>query len=152
LLLLDAWPLARATRGLGSLVAEKLPLAAISVAVSAVALWTQPGAGAGARLARRSGGARGATAPGSYRRDLGKRVWPLDLAVFYPLAPGDVGLAASAALLLVLVSALAVAAWRYVPALLVGWLWFLVTLLPVIGLVQVGGQQIADRYDYVPSI
>jgi len=152
LLLLDAWPLARATRGVGRLVAENLPLVALSIVVSAVTLWTQHGAGAVPELAARSVSDRIATAFVNYGLYLGKLVWPVDLAVFYPLAPGDAGLAASAALLLVLVSALAVAAWRRVPALLVGWLWFLVTLLPVIGLVQVGGAQISDRYDYIPSI
>jgi Flp pilus assembly protein TadD len=97
-------------------------------------------------------GDRVATTLVNYGLYLGKLAWPIDLAVFYPLTPGDAGLAASAALLLLVVTALAWA-WRgHEPAVAVGWSWFLVTLLPVIGLVQVGGQQIADRYSYVPSI
>lgn len=152
LLLLDVWPLARRDRGLVQLVGEKLPLLALSVAASAVTLWTQHGAGAVPELARRSLADRIATALVNYGLYLGKLVWPADLAVFYPLAPGDAGLAASAALLLLLVSALAWVFREREPAILVGWAWFLVTLLPVIGLVQVGGQQIADRYSYVPSI
>ncbi len=154
LLLLDVWPLARRAHGvgLGRLVAEKVPLLGLAIAVSAVTLWTQHGAGAIPALAVRAVGDRVATAFTNYGLYLGKLAWPVNLAVFYPLAPGDVGLAASAALLLLLVTALAVAAWRVEPALLVGWSWFLVTLVPVIGLVQVGGQQIADRYGYVPSI
>jgi tetratricopeptide (TPR) repeat protein len=154
LLLLDAWPLRRRAAGVGvaRLVAEKLPLVVLSAGASAVTLWTQSAAGAVPELASRPIGDRIATALVNYGLYLGKLVWPVQLAVFYPLAPGDAGLAASAALLLIGVSALAVVAWRRVPAVLVGWLWFLVTLLPVIGLVQVGGQQIADRYTYVPSI
>ncbi len=152
LLLLDVWPLARRDRGLAALAAEKVPLLALSVAASAVTIWTQHGAGAVSALATRGLGDRVATALVNYGLYLGKLVWPVNLAVFYPLAPGDVGLAASATLLLLAITAVVVAFRRRAPALLVGWLWFLVTLLPVIGLVQVGGQQIADRYSYVPSI
>jgi tetratricopeptide (TPR) repeat protein len=152
LLLLDIWPLARRDRGLPWLIAEKLPLLTLSLAVSAVTIWTQQGAGAVPELATRSLGDRIATALVNYGLYLGKLAVPVNLAVFYPLAPGDAGLAASAALLLSLVSVLALTLGRREPAVLVGWLWFLVTLLPVIGLVQVGGQQIADRYSYVPSI
>jgi tetratricopeptide (TPR) repeat protein len=152
LLLLDVWPLGRRERGWARLVLEKLPLFAAAIAISAVTLWTQHGAGAVPELATRSIGDRVATALVNYGLYLGKLVWPANLAVFYPLTPGDAGLAASAALLLLAVSAFAVVTARREPALLVGWLWFLVTLLPVIGLVQVGGQQIADRYSYIPSI
>ncbi len=152
LLLLDVWPLARRERGAVRLVLEKVPLLALSLAASAVTVWTQHGAGAVPALATRAIGDRVATALVNYGLYLGKLVWPANLAVFYPLTPGDAGLAASAALLLVVVTAGAAVLVRREPALLVGWLWFLVTLLPVIGLVQVGGQQIADRYSYVPSI
>jgi protein O-mannosyl-transferase len=152
LLLLDVWPLARRDRGLAWLLAEKLPLLALSLVVSAVTIWTQHGAGAVPELATRSVGDRIATALVNYGLYLGKLAVPVNLAVFYPLAPSDAGLATSAALLLVLVSALVLTLGRREPALLVGWLWFLVTLLPVVGLVQVGGQQIADRYSYIPSI
>lgn len=152
LLLLDVWPLARRDRGLLPLALEKVPLLALSLAVSAVTLWTQHGAGAVPELATRSPGERIATALVNYGLYLGKLAWPTNLAVFYPLMPADTGLAASAALLLLATSALAVVVARRVPAVPVGWLWFLVTLVPVIGLVQVGGQQIADRYSYVPSI
>jgi tetratricopeptide (TPR) repeat protein len=152
LLLLDIWPLARRDRGLAWLAAEKLPLLALSLVVSAVTIWTQHGAGAVPGLAVRSLGDRIATALVNYGLYLGKLAAPLNLAVFYPLAPGDAGLAASAGLLLALVSALVLTLGRREPALVVGWLWFLVTRLPVVGLVQVGGQQIADRYSYIPSI
>jgi hypothetical protein len=117
LLLLDVWPLARGARGFGRLVAEKLPLLALSLAASAVTLWTQHGAGAVQELATRGLGDRVATALVNYGLYLGKLAWPARLAVFYPLAPGDAGLAASAALLLLCVTALAVMAARPVPAM-----------------------------------
>lgn len=148
LLLLDVWPLARRDRGLAWLVAEKLPLLGLSLAASAVTIWTQHGAGAVPALATRSLAERVETALVNYGLYLGKLVLPVHLAVFYPLAPGDAGLAASAGLLLIAVTVLV---WRDA-AVRTGWLWFLLTLLPVIGLVQVGGQQIADRYSYIPSI
>jgi tetratricopeptide (TPR) repeat protein len=152
LLLLDWWPLARRGRGVAALVAEKLPLFALSLVASAVTIWTQQGAGAVPALASIPLGDRVATALTNYALYLGKLVWPTDLAVFYPLRPGDGALAAAAALLLALISVQAVLLARRAPYVLVGWLWYLVTLLPVIGFLQVGGQQIADRYTYLPSI
>lgn len=152
LLLLDWWPLARRDRGVAGLVLEKVPLLALSAAASAVTIFTQGSAGAVPALASIDLGARVANALTNYVLYLGKIFWPWPLAVFYPLAPPDPAFAAGAALLLVVASAAALAPARRAPYLVVGWLWFLVTLLPVIGLVQVGGQQIADRYTYLPSI
>jgi tetratricopeptide (TPR) repeat protein len=152
LLLLDFWPLGRRDRGVAALVLEKLPLFALSAAASAVTLFTQGSAGAVPALASIDLGARVANALTNYALYLGKIVWPWPLAVFYPLAPPDPAFAATAAALLVAVTAVALGTARRAPYLLVGWSWFLVTLLPVIGLVQVGGQQIADRYTYLPSI
>jgi len=152
LLLLDRWPLARRDRSAAGLVLEKLPLLALSAAASAVTVWTQGGAGAVSTLTRLSLADRVTTALTNYGLYLGKLAWPVDLAVFYPLRPADPTLAALAGLLLALVTGLAFAWARHAPYLLVGWLWYLVTLLPVVGLVQVGGQQIADRYAYLPSI
>jgi tetratricopeptide (TPR) repeat protein len=89
----------------------------------------------------------------SYVRYLGKLVWPADLAVFYPRpAHWPAWQVAGSALVLVLLTLLAarlLARARYVP---VGWCWFVGTLVPVIGLVQVGEQAMADRYTYLPSI
>lgn len=152
LLLLDLWPLDRRSRGFGTLVLEKLPLFALSAAASAGTLFTQSSAGAVPELASIAPGARLANALTNYALYVGKIVWPASLAVFYPLAPADVAFAAASGVLLAVVSAVALTLARREPYLLVGWLWFLVTLLPVIGLVQVGGQQIADRYTYLPSI
>ncbi len=152
LLLLDYWPLDRRERGVAMLVVEKLPLLAMSAAASVVTLLTQGGAGAVPALATLALGDRIANALTNYALYLGKIVWPAPLAVFYPLAPADPAFAAAGGVLLVVVSAVVAASAHREPYLVFGWLWFLVTLLPVVGLVQVGGQQIADRYTYLPSI
>jgi tetratricopeptide (TPR) repeat protein len=152
LLLLDYWPLARCDLSLRRRVLEKLPLFVLSLAGAAVTLATQRSAGAVPALSSIPVGERIANALGGYLLYLGKLVWPANLAVFYPLQPVDPSLAAAAAVLLAIVTATAWTLRGRAPYLLVGWAWFLVTLLPVIGLVQVGGQSIADRYTYLPSI
>jgi Flp pilus assembly protein TadD len=90
----------------------------------------------------------------SYAKYVLRAFWPNDLAVFYPF-PGR-GIPAwqiiGAALLLIGITAFCVFQGKVRPYLIVGWLWFLGTLVPVIGLVQVGGQTMADRYFYIPSI
>jgi tetratricopeptide (TPR) repeat protein len=90
----------------------------------------------------------------AYATYLGKAFWPSGLAVFYPHAAQSLpGWKIAAALaLLVLISGLALRAARRHPPLFVGWFWFLGTLVPVIGLVQVGSQSMADRYMYLPLI
>jgi protein O-mannosyl-transferase len=89
----------------------------------------------------------------AYAAYLWKMVWPMDLSVFYPLHPLIAWqLVAESAIIL---SGISVIVWRVrkgSPWLIVGWLWYLVTLLPVIGLVQVGTQAMADRYSYFPLI
>jgi tetratricopeptide (TPR) repeat protein len=82
-----------------------------------------------------------------------KTFWPRDLAVFYPY-PTDIPLwqAIGALMLLLLASVAAVRCWRDRPYITVGWFWFLVMLVPVIGLIQVGSQAMADRYTYLPVI
>jgi Flp pilus assembly protein TadD len=97
--------------------------------------------------------ARIANALISYCRYLGKLFWPVDLAVVYPHPgywPAELVLPAGSVLLII--TMLCIMARRRWPFLLVGWLWFAGTLVPVIGLVQVGGQAMADRYTYIPSI
>jgi tetratricopeptide (TPR) repeat protein len=94
------------------------------------------------------------TALTSYVRYLGMAVWPSKLAVLYPhptkLFPA--WQVAAATLVLLLVTAIVVWQWRQRPYLVVGWLWFLGSMFPMIGLVQVGGQALADRYAYIPFI
>jgi tetratricopeptide (TPR) repeat protein len=151
LLLLDLWPLRRTGRGVARLVLEKVPLLLPAAAVAALALSTQQQAmpslvqlPLGARLAGAS------VAYAAYLRDM---LWPRHLAVFHPLDL-DVppGRALAAALLVAALSAGALLAWRRRPWLTVGWLWFVGMLVPVIGLVQVGSQSMADRYLYLPGI
>ncbi len=160
LLLLDLWPLRRVGPASRSgarardLLLEKWPFLALSAAVSAVTFLVQRGVGAVRPLAAVPLAERlsnGALAIWAY---VGRWLWPSGLAVFYPLPPRPPGLVPVAAAIagVVLASALA---WRWrarAPHLLVGWLWYLGTLVPVIGLVQVGHQAMADRYTYIPSI
>jgi tetratricopeptide (TPR) repeat protein len=151
LLLLDAWPLGRLGR---AALREKLPLLALS-AGAAAATWLAQRAGAAVRsLDELSLPARAANALASLADYLAQSFWPAAMAVFYP-HPGDALPLAKAALgaaLLAGVTALAVATRRRRPWLLVGWLWFLVCLAPVSGLVQVGQAARADRYMLLPHI
>ena len=99
-------------------------------------------------------GGRIANALISYVSYIGKMLWPVKLSIFYPYV--GVALlswqAVSAALVLIVTTYLTIRAARHFPHLIVGWLWYLGTLIPVIGLVQVGLQSMADRYTYVPLI
>jgi tetratricopeptide (TPR) repeat protein len=153
LLLLDFWPLRRASEGIGRLVREKVPLLVLAGLVSAAAVWTQGSAGAVATLEQLPLATRVANALLCYVAYLGKTLWPVDLAVFYPYALEiPVAKTAAALGLLVVLSAAALLKWRSRPYLAVGWLWYLGTLLPVIGIVQIGSQSMADRYTYLPTI
>ena len=157
LLLLDLWPLKRfeLTRQgleiLPRLVIEKIPFFALSVGSSIVTFLVQRTGGAVSKGI--SFGARLENAVVAYARYIGDFFWPSDLAVLYP-HPGTWSwwhILISCALLTVVTVAVIVFA-RSRPYLLVGWLWFLGTLVPVIGLVQVGVQSMADRYTYLPFI
>jgi tetratricopeptide (TPR) repeat protein len=150
LLLLDYWPLARAkTTLITRLVIEKMPYLTISAAVSLVTYTVQHRAGAVLSVDAIPLATRIANAVISYGAYLGEFFWPSGLAVFYPYPPSlPVWQIVGSALILVMVSALAF----YRPYLLVGWFWYLGTLVPVIGLVQVGLQSRADRYTYIPVI
>ncbi len=151
LLLLDVWPLERLGLGWKRLTVEKLPLLALSAASSLVTLRYQRTSLAPLGLDPWS--LRLANAAVSYAAYLGKLLLPRNLAVFYPIPLAiPAGKVAAAAALLAILTALAVRTARKAPWLLVGWLWFLGTLVPVIGLVQVGRQAMADRYTYIPSI
>jgi tetratricopeptide (TPR) repeat protein len=151
LLLLDFWPLRRGAQGPLRLVGEKLPLLVPAVIVSLLALSTQQLAMPS--LAEHSLDSRLANASVSSAAYLWKTLWPAELAVFYPL-DRDVPAAhaMASALLIALITAGAWLARRSQPWLLVGWLWFGGMLLPVVGLVQVGSQSMADRYTYLPGI
>jgi tetratricopeptide (TPR) repeat protein len=153
--LLDYWPLGRfATVSAWRRLAEKVPLFTMTAASCVVTIVARnAGAGAAPEDALPFGD-RCANAAVAYAGYLRQAVWPADLAIHYPNPGASLPgwqVAAATALLLGL-SVLAFRLRRRCPALLVGWLWFLVTLLPVIGLVQAAPEAMADRYTYVPLI
>jgi Flp pilus assembly protein TadD len=155
MLLLDFWPLGR-WRSLrpGRLFREKIPFFCLAAAVSAVTLVDQHHSGAVVPLKSLPLSVRCDNASISYCRYLGKLFWPTDLAIFYPHLthvppPPVLVLAAS---FLACVTLLFLLLRQAYPFLLMGWLWFGGTLVPVIGLVQVGDQGLADRYTYIPSV
>jgi len=153
LLLLDYWPLKRwEYKSARLLIVEKTPFFLLSAAACIVTFLAQKGANTVVPLTILPLSARVGNAFVSYGRYLGKLFYPVNLSVYYP--PGHWHLATIVPLfaLLVAVSIFAIALRRQQPYLLVGWLWFVGTLVPVIGLVQVGGQSMADRYTYVPLI
>lgn len=138
---------------MGRLVLEKVPLVMVSIASGVVTLLAQQKGGSVAHLNGLSPGARCANALSAYASYLGKTIWPQNLAVIYPLAPTIAMLPAlGAGLLLVCMTVTCLRLARRHPYMIVGWLWYLLTLVPVIGLVQVGLQATADRYTYVPLI
>lgn len=167
LLLLDWWPLER-FKGEGSsgsisptnrsrLVLEKVPLLALSVISCLVTYTAQASGGSVSSLERIPPGLRFSNAFVSYVVYLVKTIWPARLAVFYPHpaifhAGVPVWQLSGSVLLLAAVSCLTLWERNRRPFLTVGWLWYLGTLIPVIGLVQVGEQGFADRYTYIPSI
>lgn len=178
LLLLDHWPLRRASvtpdaadsfsrlpcrldwvpdsmRGIRTwLVMEKIPFAILSVVFSVVAMCSQSAGKALASsdvlpLSTRVGNSF--IAYGNY---LSKSIFPTDLAVFYPYPINDIAVLNMVVWFLIIcgISALVTRYRRSSPFLMTGWLWFIVSLVPVIGLVQIGEQQMADRYMYIPLI
>ena len=171
LLLLDYWPLKRikkyevrmqkAESGASPftihhsyfILLEKLPFLVLAAAASVVTFVVQRRGGAMGAAEYFTPGARWGNALISYCRYLGKLFWPTDLAVFYP-HPGQwpLGQILLAGGLILGVSVLLSVQRRRAPFLLVGWLWFLGTLVPAIGLIPVGGHSMADRYTYLPLI
>ncbi|MFN0241699.1 MAG: tetratricopeptide repeat protein [Planctomycetota bacterium] len=152
LLLLDFWPLRRESLGLRRLVLEKLPFLALSIGAAAATWFAQAGGGAVKTLDVLPLSQRLANAPVALAAYLRKAFWPTDLAFFYPhpcdrLPATEVAIALG---VLALVTLVALLQWRRARYPAVGWLFFLGTLVPVIGIVQVGGQAHADRYTYIP--
>jgi Flp pilus assembly protein TadD len=178
MLLLDYWPLGRfvsvavtsrcdvrtaqrgvptlaiqwsAVRGLG---VEKIPLFALVAAFAVITSVAQSHTGTVRSFTEAPITLRLSNALVSYAKYLLLTFWPNDLAVFYPFAPTGIPTwqIMGATFLLIGVTAFCLFQWRSRPYLILGWLWFLGTLVPVIGLVQVGDQTMADRYFYIPSI
>ena len=160
MLLLDIWPLRRlriegagALGALRGLLLEKVPLFAIAAIWSVVTVAAQQRGGAIRTLEQLPLLARAANALVSWAGYIGMTLWPSGLAVYYPY---DLSIpawkVAGAGLFLAAVTGLAAWQARRRPWFAVGWLWYVGTLVPVIGLVQVGAMAMADRYTYIPSI
>jgi tetratricopeptide (TPR) repeat protein len=160
LLLLDAWPLERLDfrtspkalmPSFFRLLAEKAPLLALSAAASAMTLLAQKRGGGLVSSDHYPIADRIANAIASYMAYIGKMIWPSKMAVFYPF-PTDfsVMLMAGFLLALIIISVLSIRWARPYPFFIVGWLWYLGTLFPVIGLVKIGDFAMADRYTYIP--
>jgi tetratricopeptide (TPR) repeat protein len=134
------------------LILEKLPLFALVAASSIMAFITQRHGGAMKYAEQLPFLTRLANAPVVYVTYLGKTVWPTALALFYPYTERPVWQAVLATALLAAITAGVVWQIRRRPYLAVGWFWYLGMLVPVIGLVQVGEQSMADRYTYLPLV
>jgi protein O-mannosyl-transferase len=158
LLLLDYWPLQRigpevGWRRLLRLVAEKLPLFAMSAAVTLIGIQTQARVGILTTLESEPLSARIAGGSVDYVRYLFKLVWPYPMALPQPFSPAwSRGVVFASAALLASVTVAVCAQARRRPYLPVGWFWFLGVLVPVIGLVQPGQIPLTDRYTYLPHI
>lgn len=160
LLLLDYWPLGRFSGSVTSgrsvrpavmLVMEKVPLLLLSAASSVVTYAAQQSIGAVASWELLPISTRVSNALLSYQLYIRKMLFPLNLAVYYPMGgePAGAIIVAASGLFLAAVSILVLWSMRSRPWLATGWYWYLGTLFPVIGLVQVGGQAMADRYTYI---
>jgi tetratricopeptide (TPR) repeat protein len=166
LILLDFWPLNRlagftfesslrsAARcqpvSIRRIVLEKIPLLALSLGGS---LSTYAAQSSGGAISHIGVGERLANAALAYARYTAKLFWPTDLAIVYPHPRHwSIVLALLAAAVLLVWTFLCVQGWRKYPFLASGWFWYLGTLVPTIGLIQVGAQSMADRYTYVPSV
>lgn len=164
LLLLDYWPLGRWQKALsapaesrykfaGKLLWEKAPFILLTIASSMITFWVQNKGGAVISEEILPFGLRAANAIVSYVAYLGKIFWPVNLAVFYPYEYSlHIWKILIAGLIIIVITAVAIYYIKKLPFLFVGWFWYLGTLIPVIGLVQVGTQGMADRYTYLPSI
>ena len=152
-LLLDVWPLSRLRTHPRRVILEKLPLFGLALAASIVAFLAQQHGGTISTLNEFPLTLRIQNALLSYLTYLAKLFWPSRLAVFYPYPAGlSMWKAVVAGLALAIITALVLWMTSRRPYLAVGWLWYLITLGPVIGIVQIGLQSRADRYTYVPMI
>jgi len=171
LLLLDYWPLGRSTGAdtafdkwvrkgatpdkqvILRLALEKIPLLVMAAASCLVTVCAQQSINSVASLGNNPIEVRVANALVTYARYIQKMLWPVDLSVFYPHAGlPPAWMTVTSFLVIIVMSYFAVRKCRVLPFLLVGWFWYLGTLVPVIGLVQVGSQSMADRYTYIPLV
>jgi protein O-mannosyl-transferase len=162
LLLLDYWPLGRMrvmtggeafasrTESFGKLCVEKIPLLLLASASAVITLFVQRAGGAVVSSHRVSLGLRVGNAVVSYAWYLKKMLWPNRLAIIYPYPHGLPAWQVGAAAAFLVAVSLLVLKYRASRYLVTGWLWYLGTMVPMIGLVQVGNQAMADRYAYLP--
>jgi Flp pilus assembly protein TadD len=154
LLLLDYWPLGRFNAAVRPLLLEKTPLFALGAISGVCTYLVQQKGHAVAGLNELPLASRLSNAAVSYVTYLGRTIWPSRLAVFYPYPHSGLQAwsAAAAAMVLVGITAVAVMQRKKHPYLITGWMWYVMTLVPVSGLIQVGEQATADRYTYIPLI
>ncbi|MCE5340605.1 MAG: tetratricopeptide repeat protein [Planctomycetaceae bacterium] len=155
LMLLDYWPLDRVRwqKSDLKLILEKIPFFAFAFASGITTFLVQQNGGAVADIEQVALGSRIANAFVSYITYIEKMFWPTNLAVFYPLQT-DISFYQTAVCILLFATIFFTVLWfgRKHKYLITGWLWFVITLIPVIGIVQVGLQACADRYTYIPYI
>lgn len=167
MLLLDWWPLHRnAAQSVGSitlltrncttsrLFLEKIPFFAMAGATAYITVFAQKHGGSVSQPNIDVIQFHLGNVPLSYLTYIGKTFWPTDLAIFYPINLESVTVATVTYSMSVMLTITVLLFWfrKQHPWLLSGWLWFLITLLPVIGVLKAGAQSVADRYTYVPSI
>ncbi|MEO8574048.1 MAG: tetratricopeptide repeat protein [Pyrinomonadaceae bacterium] len=157
LMLCDAWPLERTrdagTKGYARLVLEKAPFFVLSLSSALITLAAQRAVSAVESLAALPLDVRIQNAILSYSKYLVSAFYPAGLAIWYPYEK-DLSLTEVGAALTLLIAITAISVWQFRQKkyLLFGWLWFVGTFVPVIGIVQVGGQSMADRYTYIPYL
>jgi len=164
LLLIDYWPLNRFADRNGAkgetraqikrAVLEKIPLLGLTIGSSVVTVIAQSRSGAVASVDQSSLFFRVANAIDAYAQYLGMFLLPRGMAGFYPHPHASISLArvAVAAVVLTVITVAAIRVWKKQPHVFVGWFWYLGTLVPVIGILQVGSQAYADRYTYLPTV
>lgn len=154
LLCLDFWPYKRLLKfsDLRKLLIEKLPFAIVASLVAFAAIWAQSSGGGLKSLDSYPFADRIASALVGYISYFGKLFIPSGLGIFYPFEQYQPGVAAGAAVAIVFISLYLWEKGKVYPWLHFGWAWFLLALLPMIGIVQIGGQAFADRWTYVPHI
>lgn len=163
LILLDFWPLGRISPAdieqrrlwpaIRPLLFEKVPFFVCSFASSFITYYAQSREGAVGSLQYIPFSVRISNAFISYADYIDKTLWPRDLAFFYPYSDTIfLSKALGAALIVIFISLFAIYSIKLIPYLFVGWFWYVGTLVPVIGIVQVGVQAMADRYTYIPLI
>lgn len=146
-LILDFWPLRRPNR-----ILEKIPLIALAVGAAIMAFVAQQKGGAVLTLGQVPLSLRLENVPVACVTYLLQFLWPANLAVFYPYRWLEWWQPIAASAVLIGISALAWVQRAKRPYVLAGWLWYLVTLLPAVGIIQIGGQAHADRYTYIPLV